>query len=140
MDIGSIKGHTHEYGAPPGMEDIVHPLRVRLMQEGPLFFLVSEWVPTAEERARIAAGENIFLAVMGTGMPPVMLTVGPEPEVAHERGDKPGLVVVQGGKRAEVDGGGRGSAIPDCNCSGRGLADITKHAANCPLRFGGIEA
>jgi hypothetical protein len=35
----------------------------------------STWVPTDEERARIAAGENIELIVWGPGHPPVAMGV-----------------------------------------------------------------
>lgn len=37
--------------------------------------IVSTWVPTDEQRERIAAGGNIDLHVWGAGMPPVALTV-----------------------------------------------------------------
>jgi hypothetical protein len=35
----------------------------------------STWVPTDEERARIANGENIELLVWGGGMPPVSMRI-----------------------------------------------------------------
>jgi hypothetical protein len=35
----------------------------------------STWVPTDEERARIAAGENVELIVWGHGHPPVAMGV-----------------------------------------------------------------
>lgn len=47
----------------------------------------SVWEPTPEERARIAAGENIELVVYGGGQPPVRLAVTDVPlgkGCAHE--------------------------------------------------------
>lgn len=49
--------------------------------------LTSVWVPTDEERERIAAGENIELVIWGAAQPPVAMAVTdielgkpPEPE------------------------------------------------------------
>ena len=41
--------------------------------------VISRWVPTAEERAAIMRGEDIFLTVctFGQRLQPVMVTVGP---------------------------------------------------------------
>lgn len=36
---------------------------------------LSEWMPSEEERARIAAGEPIRMLVSGTGLPPIALWV-----------------------------------------------------------------
>jgi hypothetical protein len=54
--------------------------------------LLSRWTFTDEERARIAAGEDVFLGVITFGRPmqPVSLQVGPEgwaapPPAAKER-------------------------------------------------------
>lgn len=38
--------------------------------------IASFWQPDAEELAHIAAGAPIMLSVLGTSMPPVLLTVG----------------------------------------------------------------
>lgn len=38
--------------------------------------MVSAWLPDEVERARIAAGEPIYLMVLGNQHPPVMLSVG----------------------------------------------------------------
>ena len=40
--------------------------------------LYSAWLPTDEERARIAAGDPIVLGVMADRTPPVCLSVGAE--------------------------------------------------------------
>lgn len=37
----------------------------------------SYWKPSEQDIANILAGENVVLYVLGTGMPPVMLTVEP---------------------------------------------------------------
>ena len=59
-------------GAPPGAEDVT-PLRV--WSDGKT--CISAWMPTEEERQRIAAGEPVYLHVMmGWTMPPVCLEVG----------------------------------------------------------------
>lgn len=46
--------------------------------QSPVF--LSRWKPTEEERARIAAGEDLYLSVntFGGAFPPVGLQVGPE--------------------------------------------------------------
>lgn len=46
--------------------------------QSPVF--LSRWKPTEEERARIAAGEDLYLSVntFGRPFPPVSLQVGPE--------------------------------------------------------------
>jgi hypothetical protein len=41
--------------------------------------LRSVWQLTDDERARVAAGENVYLIVWGTGTPPVALGVTAEP-------------------------------------------------------------
>lgn len=41
--------------------------------------LISTWVPTDEQRARIAAGENIDLAILGQRQPPVILALSSTP-------------------------------------------------------------
>lgn len=42
----------------------------------------SVWEPSAEERARIAAGENVELSVWGQGHPPVAVSVTPLSAIA----------------------------------------------------------
>lgn len=101
MEMREIAGFTHVMNPPRGLEDAVAPLHVRAMQEGALFFLVSEWKPDADELQRLQAGESVFLSIMGTGMPPVMLMVGPEPELAQSvpQDQAPaGLVLIPGGR------------------------------------------
>jgi hypothetical protein len=67
---------THESNAvfhlPGGTEDNDLWLR-RCVNEDNEAMLVSVWEPDADERARIAAGENIELAVWGVNTPPIAL-------------------------------------------------------------------
>jgi hypothetical protein len=64
------------YGLPGGTEDNdLWTYRIST-NEGP--GVASVWVPTDEERAAIAAGENIRLIVFGTMLPPVALDLTDE--------------------------------------------------------------
>jgi hypothetical protein len=58
---------------PGGNED--NDLWVYLDEQDGSPLIRSTWVPTDEERARIAAGENIELIVWGEGHPPVAMGV-----------------------------------------------------------------
>ena len=42
--------------------------------------MVTAWEPTPEEITRINAGGLVYLCILGTGQPPVMLDVGEPPE------------------------------------------------------------
>lgn len=62
------------WGLPGGNED--NDLWVYIDQHSDGHPLIrSTWVPTDEERARIAAGENVELIVWGMGHPPVAMEV-----------------------------------------------------------------
>lgn len=61
---------------PGGNEDNDLWVEATASSEGPC--LRSVWEPTADERSRIAAGENVYLVVWGTGTPPVALGVTDE--------------------------------------------------------------
>jgi hypothetical protein len=41
--------------------------------------MVTAWEPTPDELVLLNAGAPVLLRVLGTGHPPVMLTVGPAP-------------------------------------------------------------
>lgn len=58
---------------PPGMEDQVQP--VRAYHDGTSY--VTCWKPSAEERVRIAAGAELYVVQMSSGMPPVLPTLDP---------------------------------------------------------------
>jgi hypothetical protein len=51
------------------------PLYVEFTMVGPIPVMKSVWVPSPEERAAIAAGANIALLIVGTGHPPVNLSL-----------------------------------------------------------------
>lgn len=55
-----FEGSTHHYGPPPGLEEMVGWLH--LFSNG--CCVVSAWRPTAEELARLNAGESLFISVM----------------------------------------------------------------------------
>lgn len=65
------------FALPGGTDDNDLWTYVAATDNGPA--IASVWVPTDEERAAIAAGENIRLIVFGTGMPPVALDLTDEP-------------------------------------------------------------
>lgn len=79
MNIGTIPGHTHVLGAPAewnqaaGTCEGLPVLQVET-PHGPA--LVSDWVPTDEERQRIAQGGTVQLWVWGPH-PVVALGVRP---------------------------------------------------------------
>ena len=88
MDIARIKGANHCFGGPD--VDGFLPLWVRLQRftlekefaDGTKQIIpgapemLMEFVPTDEERAKIARGENIFLSIVGTRPPPLMIYAG----------------------------------------------------------------
>lgn len=87
MTPAIIHKFTHCFNGPPGSD--IQPLHVRA--EPPC--LISEWEPTIEERAAIAAGRHIELRVMQNVMSPVSLALAPvkcifcgepEPSGVHE--------------------------------------------------------
>lgn len=74
-----ITGATHAPGQPEGWNEDSFgkveqlPLRFEMIDEQP--FMVSAWMPTAEERAAISKGHPILLRVAGTRHPVVALSV-----------------------------------------------------------------
>lgn len=64
------------FSLPGGTEDSDLWTYVVATNDGP--GIASVWVLTDEERAAIAAGENIRLIVFGMGMPPVLLDLTDE--------------------------------------------------------------
>jgi hypothetical protein len=84
MMIIRIAGATRVIGQSQGYLGL--PLRdeIREMKLGDAVHrfhaMVTAWEPTPDEIARIVAGAPIYLCVLGTGHPPVMLDVGDAPE------------------------------------------------------------
>jgi hypothetical protein len=84
MLIGRIEGATNDLGAP---KDWVKerdgtcatlPVRVDVINGG-MISMTSVWLPTLEEIERIVAGAPVYLRVVSSSHPPVMLDVGPAP-------------------------------------------------------------
>ena len=74
-------------GPPPGMtDDECATIHVHADPRA----VLSAWHPDATERARLAAGEPVFLWIYGGGgsMPPVRVTVGnPWEDAARQEGE-----------------------------------------------------
>ena len=73
----AIEGATRRIGKSQGYLGLA--LRDTFMEDGVTPVMCSAWEPTPAEVAQIAAGASIYLWVLGTGHPPVMLTVGEAP-------------------------------------------------------------
>lgn len=76
MIINAIEGATRRIGKSQGYLGL--PLRDEVVDGVPR--MVSSWQPTPAEAAAIAAGAPIYLTVLGTAHPPVLLQVGATPE------------------------------------------------------------
>ncbi len=91
MDIQMIDGATRVIGASQGYLGL--PLRDEVIYcavDGPgTPAMVSAWRPTPEELALLNAGAPLFLRVLGTAHPPVMVWVEEVPtEAETPRGSK----------------------------------------------------
>lgn len=80
MLINPLGSATRVLGEAQGYRGL--PIRDEVGQHGPQ--MVSSWQPTAEELRLLAAGAPIYLTVLGTAHPPVLLEVG-LPPVEPER-------------------------------------------------------
>lgn len=81
MLIGRIHGATRYLGKPPDWDDSkgVHCGSLAILDMEAANgdnVMVSAWLPTPDEVARIVAGKPVHLHVWGIGHPPVALTVG----------------------------------------------------------------
>lgn len=82
MLAGRIEGYTREVGRGQGYTPIYIRDDTILMQfpdqSAPVAvpIMVTAWLPTPEELERIAAGQPVYLTIMGTRHPPVILTGG----------------------------------------------------------------
>lgn len=59
-DPHDFPGSTHHFGPPPGLEEMIGWLHI--FSNGAC--TVSAWKPSAEELARLNAGESLFVSVM----------------------------------------------------------------------------
>jgi hypothetical protein len=82
--IGHIQGATRVLGRQQGYFGL--PLRDEVVacsvNGSGTPVMVTAWEPTPDEIAKIVAGAKIYLKVVGTAHPPVMLEVG-DPPVAE---------------------------------------------------------
>lgn len=72
-----VPSSTTVFSLPGGNEDNDLWLEATADQQG-VPVLRSVWVPSAAERAQLAAGANVQLAVWGSGHPPVAVGVTDE--------------------------------------------------------------
>lgn len=72
MEIATINGATRVLGESQGYRGL--PIVDTDFDGSPA--MISEWVPSMDERLLIANGKSIFLSVLGTQHPPVLLEVG----------------------------------------------------------------
>ncbi|MDR3514066.1 MAG: hypothetical protein P4L73_20715 [Caulobacteraceae bacterium] len=88
MHIGRIAGSTRNLGAPPNWDPDRDgpcqslPVRDELVG-GKLSAMTSAWFPTPEELLRLVAGAPIYLKVLASAHPPVMLSVGETPDATR---------------------------------------------------------
>lgn len=81
MEPGSINGATRVLGAPSNWDQsqgecVGLPILDRDTPHGHV--MISEWVPTEEERERLARGMPVHVWVYGHGHPVLSVTVGEE--------------------------------------------------------------
>lgn len=81
MLIEAIEGATRVLGKSQGFFGL--PIRDGTTTErvvGDTPCMVSAWSPTPDELERLNAGARVYLKVLGTVHPPVLLEVGEPPE------------------------------------------------------------
>ncbi len=88
MEIGRITGATRNLGAPadwtPERDGHCGHLPIRDEPHSPgVNQMISAWLPTPDELARLAAGAPIYLVILGVTHPPVALTVGNPPSAGE---------------------------------------------------------
>jgi hypothetical protein len=95
MEIGRIQGATRVLGKSQGyyglpirdeaknLGDLPHMLLT--LRDTPVDgpntpTMVTAWLPSPDELAALAAGAPILVSLVGTGHPPIMVSVGSAPE------------------------------------------------------------
>jgi hypothetical protein len=76
MMINAIEGYTRRIGKQQGFRGL--PLRDEILDGVPC--MVSSWQPTPAELAALQSGAPIYVRVLGSAHPPILLEVGPLPE------------------------------------------------------------
>lgn len=77
MMINAIEGCTRRIGKSQGYLGL--PLRDELFDGVPS--MLSSWQPTPAELAALIAGAPIYVRLLGSAHPPILVTIGPLPEV-----------------------------------------------------------
>ena len=77
MMINAIEGCTRVIGKSQGYLGL--PLRDG--EIGGVPTMTSSWQPTPAELAALAEGAPIYVTLHGQGHPPIMVSIGPVPEV-----------------------------------------------------------
>jgi hypothetical protein len=80
MIPNAIEGATRRLGKSQGYLGLA--IRDENGAFGPM--MLSSWQPTPSEADRIAKGAPVYLFVLGTGHPPVMLEVGVCPDIQDD--------------------------------------------------------
>lgn len=84
MLIGRIPNATRNLGAPKNWDDKrdglcgVLPIRDTVIEGNR--FMVSAWLPTAEDLAALNAGAAVYLGINGVVHPVIFMEPGPVPE------------------------------------------------------------
>ena len=83
--INAVPNHpTRRVGKSQGYLGVT--ISDRIIDGHPM--MVTAWELTPKEVEGIIAGEKLYLTVLGTGFPPVMLTVGdPHAPIKSEKGE-----------------------------------------------------
>jgi hypothetical protein len=76
MMINAIEGCTRRIGKQQGFLGL--PLRDEILDGVPC--MVSSWQPTPAELAALQSGAPIYVRLLGSAHPPILLEVGPLPE------------------------------------------------------------
>lgn len=88
MLISRIKGATRTIGLEQGYQGL--PLRDELIDcpvNGPgMPVMTTAWIPTPAELEQLVAGGAIHVQILGRRHPPIMVEVGPAPELARTEG------------------------------------------------------
>lgn len=83
MQYIQFEGANALFKAPESMKDTCGDLpALRTVDDNGHHVIVSAWQPSEADKAAIAAGNPLFLKIVGQGMPPVALfTIGDAGEV-----------------------------------------------------------
>jgi hypothetical protein len=74
MRNNTIVGTTRRIGKSQGYKGLC--IRDEITDLGPS--MTTSWQPSPEDIDKIVAGHPIYVTILGTGHPPIMITVGPE--------------------------------------------------------------